>query len=246
MDAEKLKKIIWIPPLIIGIAIIFAFWIHGYYMANRNDDVITVTGSAKRTVDADLGKWTANFSRRASLGNLKETLAEANADTIAIRKFIMEQGFSEASIRFLPLSTDPVYEATMGYVSNPPVVGYMIRQEVRVEDRDIAKIDQFSKAATKLIDRGIVPEYQRTEYFYTGIDRLRPELYAEATKDALTRAKAIVGGTGSSVGSLKSARTGVIQILSPNSTDVSDYGAYDLSTKVKDVSATVNVSFELK
>ena len=38
---------------------------------------------------------------------------------------------------------------------------------------------------------------------------------------------------------------GVFQVTSPNSTDVSDYGVYDTSTLLKDVTAVVNVSFAL-
>jgi hypothetical protein len=45
---------------------------------------------------------------------------------------------------------------------------------------------------------------------------------------------------------LATAWAGVIQVLPPNSLDVSDYGSYDLSTKEKEVSATVTVSFQLK
>ena len=38
---------------------------------------------------------------------------------------------------------------------------------------------------------------------------------------------------------------GVFQVTSPNSTDVSDYGVYDTSTREKDVTAVVNATFAL-
>ena len=117
---------------------------------------------------------------------------------------------------------------------------------VRVEDKDISKVDALAKNISTLIDQGIIADYQNTDYLYTKLDSLRPALFAAATKDALTRAQAIASGTGVKVGALRSAKTGIIQVLAPNSTDVSDYGTYDLSTKAKEVSATVNVSFELK
>ena len=246
MNYENLRKIIWIPPLILGFALVLGLWIHGVHMASRGSDLITVTGSAKKSVQADLAKWTANFSRRADEGNLQSVLARVNADTAAIKKFILSQGFDEASIRFIPVQTDPIYDYNnnfgkgSGYVS-----GYNVRQEVRVENKDISKVENLGRVASKLIDQDIVPEASRTEFFYTKIADLRPELFAEATKDAKTRAAAIARGTGAKVGALRSAKTGVIQVLSPNTLDVSDYGAYDLSTKEKEVTATVSVSFEL-
>jgi hypothetical protein len=126
------------------------------------------------------------------------------------------------------------------------VIGYNIRQELRVESADIGKIDQLANEARKLVDLGIVPDYQRTEYFYTKLADLRPELFADATKDAKTRAEAIAKGSGVKVGEPISAKTGVIQILPPNSLNVEDYGAYDLSTKEKEITATVNVTFKLE
>jgi hypothetical protein len=231
--------------LIIAAAFIAGVWLHGRAIYDsRVADTITVTGSVKKSVSSDLAKWHANFIRRASVSNLKATLDLSTQDTIKIKTFVMSYGIPEDAITFLPIQTDAVYEQS-GYGQSQEVVGYAVRQELRVEYTDIAKIEQLATEAKKLIDQGIIPEYQRTEYFYTKLADLRPELFSEATKDAKKRAEAIASGTGVKVGSLRSARTGVIQILAPNSVDIADYGAYDLSTKEKEISATVSVSFEL-
>lgn len=246
MEQRNEKNLI-VVAVIVGIAIFGGAWIHGKQIAdNRASNTITVTGSTKRAVTADLGKWNANFSRRANLGNLKQILEQADNDAVQIKKFITGMGIPDTAIRLLPIQTDPIYEQVSGYGQSQTVVGYVVRQEVRVELDDIAKIDALARDAKKLVDQGIVPEYQRTEYFYTKIVDLRPELFAEATKDAQKRAEAIASGTGAKVGAIRSAKTGVIQILAPNSTDVADYGAYDLSTKEKEVSATVVATFGLE
>ena len=52
--------------------------------------------------------------------------------------------------------------------------------------------------------------------------------------------------TGNSIGSVKSAKMGVLQITAADSTDVSDYGTYDTSTIEKDMTAVVNVSFAVR
>jgi uncharacterized protein len=81
---------------------------------------------------------------------------------------------------------------------------------------------------------------------YTKLADLRPKLLADATKDALGRAKVLVDATGGKLGGLRDVNVGVFQITAPNSTEVSDYGVYDTSTLRKDVTAVVNVSFALK
>lgn len=245
MQSVDVRRALVVPVAIVSVALVLGLWIHGTEMGNRgNEDSITVTGSAKRRVNADLAKWTATFSRRSGLYNLKEELARANADTVAIKQFITERGIPADAIVFTPIQSEPQFDYSKG--GSPSPVGYQIRQEVRVESANIATIEALAQAASKLIDKGIVPEYQRTEFFYTKLAELRPELFAEATRDAKTRAEAIVSGTGNRVGTLKSAKTGVIQIVAPNSLEFSDWGAYDLSTKEKEINATVNVSFRLE
>ncbi|MEP6847365.1 MAG: SIMPL domain-containing protein, partial [Acidobacteriota bacterium] len=45
------------------------------------------------------------------------------------------------------------------------------------------------------------------------------------------------------IGSVRSAKMGVLQITPADSTEVSDSGMYDTSTIDKDMTAVVNISF---
>jgi len=231
---------------IIGFALVLGLWIHGFELASRgNADTITVTGSAKRRVEADLAKWNASFSRRTGAYDLKTGIVRSAADIEAIKKFVTGHGLPVESIIITPIQTESVYEYT-SYGQTNNLTGYNVRQSVRVESENVDAIEKLGKDIAQLIDQGIISDYQNTEYFYTKITDLRPELFAEATKDAQVRAESIAQGTNARVGKLTSARTGVVQILPPNSLEVSDYGAYDTSTRQKEVTATVSVAFELK
>jgi hypothetical protein len=242
-----LKLTVIFSVILLGGCLVLGLYLHAWENnRNKGTNTITVTGSAKQNVEADLAKWTANFTRQAKADNLKEILELSKSDLPKIKEFVTAYQIDEKSITFIPLQTDVVYEyrSDIGYTQN--VSGYNIRQKVIVESNDIAKIEKLAQEASKLIDLGIVPEYQATEYYYTKLDDLRPTLFAQATKDAQTRAIAIASGTGAQVGNLRTAKTGVIQVLAPNSVDISDYGTYDTSTKQKVITATVSVSFELK
>jgi hypothetical protein len=65
-------------------------------------------------------------------------------------------------------------------------------------------------------------------------------------KDAQKRAESIAQSTGKKIGNLKSASMGVVQVMQPNSVDISDYGNYDVSTIEKEIMITVKASFSLK
>lgn len=234
---------------IVGVAFIIGLTVHGAFLASRTDDgsMITVTGSTKMRITSDMGKWVASFSRSATPATLKQEIEAIGRDMDKVRAFAVSLGLDAASVTVLPISTDPVYEPIAGgYGTTQNVIGYVVRQEVRIENKDIEKVERLGKETKKLIDQGVVPQFQRTEYFYTQLDALRPRLFADATSDARMRAAAIASGTEVQVGELRSARTGIIQILAPNSTDISDYGSYDTTTKEKDISATVTVTFELE
>jgi hypothetical protein len=243
---ENTRSTVVLGSVIIGVALILALGLHGWELASRDSgNSISVVGSSKRAVTADLAKWSATITRQATAYNLKAVLEQAATDVTKIKAFATAEGIAAETVRISPASTNPVYEQNDKYGQSQTVSGYTVSQEVAIESKDIQKIDSLARDQGKLIDQGIVTQYQRTEYFYSKLADLRPELFAEATKDAKLRALAVVQGTGAKVGSLKSAKTGVVQVSSPSSLDVSDYGNYDTSTKEKEVSATVNVSFEL-
>lgn len=237
----------FLPALVLGIALLAGLWVLGDRLyASRQTGGLTVTGSTKKSVQADLAKWTTNFTRRATLDNLAETIDKIAKDKIEITKIVTGVGLGEEGITFLPVQTDAIYEQLPGYGYTQNIIGYNVRLELRVESFDIEKVDRLANETKKFINLGLVPEYQRTEYYYTKLADLRPELFSAATADAKTRAEAIARGSGLKVGEPTAAKTGVIQILPPNSTDVADYGAYDLSTKEKEIFATVSVTFSLK
>ena len=75
---------------------------------------------------------------------------------------------------------------------------------------------------------------------------IKRELLAEATKDARKRAEEIAANSEATIDKINSARSGVFQITEPYSTEVSDYGIYSTSTRIKDITVTVHVSFTLK
>ena len=71
-------------------------------------------------------------------------------------------------------------------------------------------------------------------------------MLAEAAKDAKKRAEQVAASTDSSIGNVRTARMGVLQITPADSNEVSDSGMNDTSSLDKDITAVVNLSFEIK
>jgi len=252
MDPKQFRFILW-APIIMGAALVAGLWLLGTNIKDgRVNDTITVTGSVKKSVVADFGKWHGTISHSATLTEsgdlsaLDSTLQAVSKDAGLVRAFAKGLGIEDANVHLLPVSTDPQYEQLANYQQSQKIIGYTVRQEIEVESSDVNKIEELSTKASQLVKQNIAFVNQNTEYYFQKLSDLRPELFAQATRDAKERAEAIARPTGVTVGAIRSARTGVIQVLRPNSTDVSDYGSYDLSTKEKEVSAVVTVSFALE
>ena len=213
----------------------------GFYASRVQSDTLSVTGSAKRSVTADTGKLTLDWSRSVGLDGLRGGYTQMKDDENAITAFLSGKGFGSDTMNITAVSLEEPNKYNAQAIQE-----YTLRQSVTVTSTDIGKIADLAKGLQPLVDRGIVLAPQQPEYYYSKLADLRIELLGEAVKDARARADIIATSGGQKLGSLMSASMGVVQVLSPNSTDVSDYGSYDTSTQDKDVMVTVRASFRVK
>jgi hypothetical protein len=124
-------------------------------------------------------------------------------------------------------------------------LAYRLTQRVKISSKEVDKIAALVNRSNDLINEGIPIISDPPQYLYTDLAKLRVEMVAEAVRDAQNRAQSIAQATNSRVGKVRNVNTGVFQITSRFSTDVSDYGIYDTSSKEKDITAVVSVSFGL-
>lgn len=206
----------------------------------NSDDVITVTGSAKRRIDADYIVWTASVSALAvAPGPAARQLREW---TPRVRAFFVAHGIRPGELTVQPIST-----LTPGEVSDDGETfrRYRLKRTFEVRSNRVAVVTAMAEASASLLADGIPLAADPPEYVYTKLSTLRPQLIRSAIKDAERRADVLVEATGAKLGKVRGVGVGVFQVTAPNSTDVSDYGTYDTTTRDKDVTGVVNVTFAL-
>lgn len=242
MSSKKFFDIPFVvPALVVGLALILCAFIGAtsFYKVRTLDNVLSVTGSAKTQVTADSAKWTLNVNRTVYESALAQGHNQVAADVTAVKAFLTRNGVKENEIEISPIFVDQVYS----YERNGGPREYTLRQNVVVQTKDIERISTMSKNIQDLTSRNVMVSPQSPEYYYSKLADLRVSLLSDAVKDAKARANEIAESNGQSVGSIKSASSGVVQVLSPNSIEVSDYGQYDTSTIEKDVMVTVRATF---
>ncbi|MFA6095013.1 MAG: SIMPL domain-containing protein [Candidatus Paceibacterota bacterium] len=246
---EKIQKFFMEKPIVSGsiilaIGLVIATVIGAYtFVTIRSfDNGLVVTGSAKTTVQSDSVKWTSNITRTVTEGNLPDGYALMARDAASVKDFMTRNGIAADELEVSPIFVDQVYK----YNDQNGPREYNLRQTVIVASKDLTKVANLAKNTQELINKGIVFSTQAPEYYYSKLADLRVSLLGDAIKDARARAEQLARSSGSSVGSLKSASTGVVQVLSPNSVEVADYGQYDTSSITKDVMITVRATFVVK
>ena len=212
-----------------------------YTHAKKDEQTITVTGSARKRIKSDLVIWRAAVTYQAP--QLSDAYKSLSDNIPRVKQYLISKGIPEDQITISSISSSTLHGRDTEGNETGQITGYSLRQELEVRSNDVDKIERVAREATELINQGILLESMSPEYHYTKLGDLKIEMLGEAAKDAKVRAERIATSTGSSIGSVRSAKMGVMQITPADSNDVSDSGMNDTSSLEKDITAVVNVSF---
>ncbi len=235
------------PGLLLGTAIILSTIIASYtfYQTRSLWDELSVTGSVRTAVVSDTVKWTAVFNRTTKLSALKSGYSKIDSDLVQVKNFLTAKGIKADEIDISPVFMDQVYDYNPA-TSSGTDKEYVLRQNVEINSKDVTRVTNVAKNTQELIEKGVIFSTTGIEYSYSKLSELRVSLLGSAIQDAQARASKIAESGGKRIGSLRSASSGVVQVLSKNSNEINDYGSYDMSKIEKDIMLTVKASFALK
>ncbi|ELY21033.1 Uncharacterized periplasmic protein [Vreelandella titanicae BH1] len=196
---------------------------------------VTVRGLAEREVPADLVLWPFNYSVSAnSLSDLEQQLS---SDEQAIRDFLEAQGFASEHVSSTPPRITDQYSNQYG--GQRPDERYRAEATLLLRSPDVEGVIEAIPNATSLVREGVLlsPSYEyRTEFLFTGLDAIKPEMIAAATADARNAAQQFAEDSGSQVGQIRQATQGYFSI--------EDLDSYTPQTKRVRVVTTVDYSLQ--
>jgi hypothetical protein len=229
----------------LAIGLVLASIIGGwaFVKGKQGDQTITVTGSARKRIKSDLVIWKAGVSYQAPV--LADAYRSLSENVPRVKSYLVGKGIPENEITVSSISSQTLHARDSDGQDTGQITGYSLRQELEVRSNDVDKIAKIAREATELINQGILLESMAPEYHYTKLGEEKITMLAEAAKDAKKRAEQVAESTNSSIGSVRTARMGVLQITPADSNDVSDSGMNDTSSLDKDITAVVNLSFEI-
>lgn len=213
---------------------------------NKSENTISVTGLGTKTFTSDLIIWSGNFSRNSyELKTAYDTLAN---DRKIIENYLISKGIKKQEMVFsaVDIRKQFDYSTDANGGSRQTFAGYELSQTVSLESKDVVRLETLARNITEMINLGIEFTSSPPSYFYTKLADVKQQMIADATKDARNRAEKIAENSGSSLGDLKNATMGVIQITAPNSNEEFSYGGtFNTASKEKEARITIKLEYEV-
>lgn len=236
-----------LPELLLGlIAVAVGVVVTGIVVANamrdikRARDTIRVTGSAREPISADLARW--NIAVSATAPRSQDAVHELAVSEKRVRAYLRDSGLPDSAVATPPVA---IAQTTMSVGQKKHVPAIRLIQRFRISSQDVDKVEEVAASTGQLLEQGVPISTSDLQYLSTNLTQARYRALTKAIADAKRRAGRIVQGIGGKLGSVKNADLGVYQVVPRNSTEISDYGINDTSSRAKDVYAVVSVTFRV-
>jgi len=233
---------------LLGATLALGFMVAAFFISNairtiRIENGIKVKGYAEVSVKADLAKWKVQINARDT--DIKMAYRKIENDfKIALDK-LKSLGISDKEIL---IGSASINEEKMidekGNKTNK-IEYYKIIHEISITTTNVDQVLASQNGLSSLIKDGINIDIGNAAFTYTKLEDVKLDLLGQASHNAFERAQIMVAKTNGKIGPVRSASQGVFQIVPRNSTDVSDYGSYDVTTIEKTVKAVITMDFEI-
>lgn len=230
---------------IVSIALLFCsiIFTSTWKSINRSQQTITVVGSAKTSIVSDIGVLRGAIS--FTVDNPKEGFVKIPFQMESVKQFLAQKGILMQSFEVQPITQFANYEFNNQGYQTGAIANYTVTQRFQCSSNNVSLVKNISLKITDLVQEGISLQMDMPEYYYSKLSDIKINIQTLATKDAQQRAQAMTEATGQTLGAMRSAKMGVLQITPKNSNVISDYGMNDASSIEKDVTAVVHTSFEI-
>lgn len=200
--------------LVICAAVLISSVVLALGMGNimKSERTVTVRGLAEREVDADMAVWKLSFS--VGSNNLKQLQEAILNDTETIKAFLESHDLTSADYT---VKSPEITDATVSMYSNPEnrSFDYVAKQTILIRSSNVTAVKNAAQDTISLIGKGVSVSSDwdaKVEYYFNGLNEIKPEMIAEATKNARSAAEQFAHDSNSKVGKIKNATQGLFSI----------------------------------
>ncbi|MEP6982970.1 MAG: SIMPL domain-containing protein [Sphingomicrobium sp.] len=237
--------------VLLGAVAIFAFGLttSGYALGDglrrskmaehRN---VTVRGVSERNVTADLATWSVGFSHQGS--DLASVQQSVDDQARAARAFFQRAGFRPEDIT----DTDVSLSREQPTDREGKPVGpqrLVVSRSIQLRTTNVMKARYAYTRQAELLRANVELSGSNISYTFTGLNKLKPEMIAEANKNARQSAEQFAHDSGARVGKIKTASQGYFSVGARDGEDCDDCGSSGGSSPFQKVRVVTTIDYDL-
>lgn len=199
--------------LAVGLILAGVFVCRGFKALAQRDRVVSVRGLAEREVKADHVIWPITYKMTGN--DLQALYGEINRANATITNFLTQNGIkkedvSAAAPQIVDLRADRYQD--QGRIQER----YNVTLTVTVSTEQVDLARQLMSRTGELLKQGIAisaSDYgSNVQYEFNGLNKIKPEMIEEATKNAREAAHKFAADSDSELGKIKEASQGLFSI----------------------------------
>lgn len=204
MENNQKNKLAFISVSVIIFAILIsaAFFISAGNFSKQGS-YVEVKGLSERIVKADTAIWSMSFEVKSN--NIDSLYADIEKNITTIKAFLVEKGFELSEINVAPVN---IYQDTY----KDAAFRYNSTNQVSVYTKKVDQAKAASNETLMLVKRGVVLNQNNIFFEFSDLNSIKPEMLAEAIKNARSTASQFAQNSDSSVGSVTRGNQGVFDI----------------------------------
>ena len=203
---------------ILGAFIFLGLAIFGYQLGNaaiqykEYERTVTAKGLSEREYPADIVIWPIQFTE--SSNDLTQLYSSIETSNSKIKSFLEKNKINSDEISLSsPIITD---KSAQQYGNAKAEFRYTAQQTVTVYSKNIQLVQSVMKSLPELGKTGIAftgNNYQsQTDYIFTQLNKVKPEMIEEATRNAREVAEKFAADSNSKLGKIRQAKQGQFSI----------------------------------
>ncbi|HYA41479.1 MAG TPA: SIMPL domain-containing protein [Syntrophobacteraceae bacterium] len=213
MPTDRNSSILLALGIFLGLVIGAAILGRSLAEIRKSERYVTVKGFAERDVKADLAVWPIKVKTAGN--DLSEVSQSSEQTRKKVVQFLIEKGFKPEEIVNQYLAVTDRQAAFYGPMGKDGL-RYVADATIILRSNDVDRVQQVSQMTDELISAGMVISesrgYEGLNYMFTQLSAIKPEMMAEATKNARAAANQFAQDSGSKIGAIRKARQGLFSI----------------------------------
>lgn len=201
-NKDKIKEygVFWVALALLIFALLFFVSARSF---SKQGAYVEVKGLSERIVKADVAIWSLGFEVKSN--SIDQVSAELEKNIASAKSFLGEKGFDASEINLAPVN---VYQDTY----SGSLFRYNANVQMSVYTNKVDLVKSASADTLALVKRGIPVSQNSVMFEFSDINSIKPEMLAEAIKNARTSGDQFAKDAGSALGEISRANQGVFDI----------------------------------